>query len=126
MCFSSIFLHSKSEKKLIIHSRLTHDLLLRTLYSSAHFAPQHTLLLSKLCSQEHFAPWNTLLPGTLYFPEHFALTDDIFESGAYGVPSKSQNPTILGQGGPSSTQSSNPSWACHWRHPFGTNNYPPF
>ena len=29
------------------------------------------------------------------------LTDDIFETGAYGVPSKSQNPTVLGQGGSS-------------------------
>ena len=28
--------------------------------------------------------------------------------------------TILGQGGPSSTQCSNPSWACHWHHKFGT------
>ena len=54
------------------------------------------------------------------------LTDGIFETGAYGVPSKSQNPTLLGQGGPSSTQCSNPSWAWHWHHPFGTNNYPPF
>ena len=27
------------------------------------------------------------------------LTDGIFETGAYRVPSKSQNPTILGQGG---------------------------
>ena len=44
------------------------------------------------------------------------LTDSIFETGAYEVPSKSQNPTILGQGGPSSTQCSHPSWACHW-HP---------
>ena len=35
------------------------------------------------------------------------LTDGIFETGA----SKSQNPTVLGQGGPSSTQCSNPSWA---------------
>ena len=26
------------------------------------------------------------------------LTDGIFETGAYGVPSKSQNPTVLGQG----------------------------
>jgi hypothetical protein len=42
---------------------------------------------------------------------HLILTDGIFETGAYGVPSKSQNPTILGQGGPSSTQCSNPSWA---------------
>ena len=32
------------------------------------------------------------------------LTDGIFETGAYGVPSKSENPTVLGQGGPSSTQ----------------------
>ena len=40
-----------------------------------------------------------------------ALTDGIFETGAYGVPSKSQNPTVLGQGGSSSTQCSNPSWA---------------
>ena len=36
------------------------------------------------------------------------LTDGIFETGAYGVPSKSQNPTVLGQGGPSSTQCSKP------------------
>ena len=42
------------------------------------------------------------------------LTDSIFETGAYKVPSKSQNPTILDQGGPSSTQCSQPSWACHW------------
>ena len=27
------------------------------------------------------------------------LTDGIFEAGAYGVPSKSQNPTALGQSG---------------------------
>ena len=47
------------------------------------------------------------------------LTDGIFETGAYGVSSKSQNPTVLGQGGPSSTQCSNPSWACRWHHPFG-------
>ena len=40
------------------------------------------------------------------------LTDGIFETGAYGVPSKSQNPIVLGQGGPSSTQCSN--WACHF------------
>ena len=26
------------------------------------------------------------------------LTDGIFETGAYGVPSKSQNPTVFGQG----------------------------
>ena len=36
------------------------------------------------------------------------LKDGIFESGAYGVPSKSQNPTVLGLSGPSSTQCSNP------------------
>ena len=33
-----------------------------------------------------------------------ALTDGIFEFGAYGVPSESQNPNVLGQGCPSSTQ----------------------
>ena len=54
------------------------------------------------------------------------LTDGIFKTGAYGVPSKSQNPIVLGQGGPSSAPCSNPSWACRWHHPFGTNNYPPF
>ena len=54
------------------------------------------------------------------------LTDDIFETGAYGVPTKSQNPTVLGQGSPSSTQCSNLSCACHWHHRFGTINYPPF
>ena len=54
------------------------------------------------------------------------LTDAIFETGAYRDPSKSQNSTVLGQGGSSSTQCSNPSWACRWHHPFGTNNYPPF
>ena len=31
---------------------------------------------------------------------HLNLTDGIFETGAYGVPSKSQNYTISGQGGP--------------------------
>ena len=29
----------------------------------------------------------------------YTLTDGIFETGAYGVPSKSQNPNVLGQGG---------------------------
>jgi hypothetical protein len=56
----------------------------------------------------------------------FTLTDDIFETGAYEAPSKSQNPIVLGQGGPPFIQSSNPSWACSWHHLFGTNNYPPF
>ena len=37
----------------------------------------------------------------------YVLADGIFETGAEGVPSKSQNPAILGQGGPSSTQCSN-------------------
>ena len=32
------------------------------------------------------------------------LTDTTIETGAYGVPSKSQNPTILGQSGPSKGQ----------------------
>ena len=54
------------------------------------------------------------------------LTDGILKTGAYRVPSKSQNQTILGQGSLSCTQSSNPSWACSWHHPFGTNNYTPF
>ena len=31
-----------------------------------------------------------------------SLTDSFFETGAYGVPSKLQNPSVLGQGGPSS------------------------
>ena len=31
-------------------------------------------------------------------------TDSNFETGAYWIPSKSQKPTVLGQGGPSSTQ----------------------
>ena len=39
------------------------------------------------------------------------LTDGIFETGAYAVPSKSQNSTVLGQGGSSSTQCSNSSLA---------------
>ena len=55
------------------------------------------------------------------------LTDGIFETGANGVPTKSQNHIISGQGGPSSTQYSNPSWAWRWYHPFGTipNHQPP-
>ena len=36
--------------------------------------------------------------------KHFLLTDGIFETGAYGVPSKSQNQTVLGQGVPFSTK----------------------
>ena len=36
-------------------------------------------------------------------------SDNIFETGAYEVPSKSQILTVLGQGGPSSTQWSHPS-----------------
>ena len=60
------------------------------------------------------------------FKEKLLLTDGIFETGAYAVPCKSQNLTVLGQRGLSSTQYSNPSWACHWHHPFGTINYPPF
>ena len=38
-------------------------------------------------------------------------TPSIFETGANGVPSKPKNPTILGQGGPASTQWSQPSSA---------------
>ena len=55
-----------------------------------------------------------------------SLTDDIFETGVYGAPSKSQNPIVLGQSGPSSSQYSNSSWGCHWHHPFDIKNYPPF
>ena len=68
-----------------------------------------------------------------YFHGYFLIkiflaqkTVDIFETGSYGVPSKLQNPTVLGQSGPSSTQCSNPSWACRVCNLFGTNNYPPF
>jgi hypothetical protein len=32
------------------------------------------------------------------------LTNGIFETGSYGVLSKSQNPSVLGQGGPSKGQ----------------------
>ena len=42
------------------------------------------------------------------------LTDGIFETGAYGVPSKSQNPTILDQGFQASTQWSHLIRCCHW------------
>ena len=52
---------------------------------------------------------------TIFKNTSFTLTDGIFETGAYGVPSKSQIPTILGQDGSSSTQCSHASWACHWR-----------
>ena len=75
--------------------------------------------------QTSFTNYHLLLY-TKYFPKIAPLTDGIFETGAYVVPSKSQNATVLDQGGPSSTQCSNPSWACRWHHPFGTNNYPPF
>jgi hypothetical protein len=37
---------------------------------------------------------------------YFILTYGIFETDAYGVPSKSQNPTVLVQVGLSSTQRS--------------------
>ena len=47
------------------------------------------------------------------------LTDDIFETGAYGVPSKSQNPTVLGQ-------DLVPNVQTLAGHDVGTNNYPPF
>ena len=49
----------------------------------------------------------------------FPLTNGIFETGAYRLQSKSQNPNVLGQSHPSSTQWSNPSWTCQWHHPFG-------
>ena len=37
-------------------------------------------------------------------PFKWFLTDGIFETGAYRVPTKPQKPTILGQGGPSTQQ----------------------
>ena len=58
--------------------------------------------------------------------KQYLLTDSIFETGAYKVPCKSQNSIVLGQGDPSTAQSSHPSWACRWHHLFGTNKYPPF
>ena len=49
-------------------------------------------------------------------------SDGIFETGAYRVPSKSQNPTVLGQGGPYSTQCSNLAGhtvgTIRWHHPL--------
>jgi hypothetical protein len=48
------------------------------------------------------------------------------KTGAYEVPSKSQIPTILGEECYSSIECLQASWACCWRHLFGTNNYPPF
>ena len=59
--------------------------------------------VSRLFCQRSFMPYL-----------HNNLTDGIFETGAYGVPSKSQSPIVLGQGGLSSTQCSNTSWACSW------------
>ena len=47
------------------------------------------------------------------------LTDTILVAGAYGVPSNSQIPTVLGQGGPTSTQWSHPITFCPWCPPFG-------
>ena len=48
-------------------------------------------------------PWQG---NSLIFLILLPLTDGIFETSAYGVPNKSQNPTDLGQGGQSSTQCS--------------------
>ena len=42
------------------------------------------------------------------------------------TPTKSWNPTVLGQGVLASTQWSPPSRFCHWRPSFGDNGYPPF
>ena len=44
---------------------------------------------------------------SLFSDIQITLRDGIFETGAYGVPSKSQNATILSQGGPPSIQCSN-------------------
>ena len=79
----------------------------------------------RLDTKAHFSTSRNQLQVT-YARHYNPLADGIFETGAYAVPSKSQNSTILGQDGSSSTQCSNPSWALRWRHPFGTNSYPPF
>ena len=64
----------------------------------------HNLVqISSLCNDESFGRY---VHSSMNFEP---LTDRIFETGAYGVPSKSQNPTVLDQGGPSSTQCPNPS-----------------
>ena len=41
------------------------------------------------------------------------LTATFFETGAYGIRTKSQNPTVLGSGDPTSTQKSNFSGFCN-------------
>ena len=72
-----------------------------------------------LLESAHIGIWDTLPPKNGQHPLWMApncvstclsiiafiilLTDGIFENGAYRVPNKSQNPTVLGQGGPSST-----------------------
>ena len=46
------------------------------------------------------------------------LKDTIFETGAFGVPSKSQDPTNLNQVGPASTQWQLPNGhtqSLHWK-----------
>ena len=45
--------------------------------------------------------WNmTHIQVTIFKNTSFTLTDGIFETGAYGVPSKSQNPTVAPVFGP--------------------------
>ena len=56
--------------------------------------------LRKLTTSEFYQEF---LDKKQMYLENSALTDGISETGAYGVPSKSQNLTILGQGGSSST-----------------------
>jgi hypothetical protein len=52
------------------------------------------------CNQSDTSDGSCLIKKTheILFSENH-LTDSIFETGAYGVPSKSQNPTVLGQSG---------------------------
>ena len=45
--------------------------------------------------------WQKFLPAPTNLLYDVTLTDSIFEIGAYGVPNKSQNSTLLDQGGPS-------------------------
>ena len=42
------------------------------------------------------------------------LTASVFETGAMAAPTILENPTVLGQGDPASTQWSHPSRFCHW------------
>ena len=63
------------------------------------FAQERNLNLPDFFSQLH--KYLCLLVFIVFLVIQITLTDGIFETGAYEVPSKSQNATVLGQGGPS-------------------------